>query len=189
MTTDIAPSIMTTEELLSMPDDGIERELIRGQLRERTMTRRNRRHSRSTTDIGTVLKIWLLTQPEPRGEVLSGEAGFILSHDPDTTVGIDVAYISAATAKANPDNAFLIDGIPILAVEILSPTDTHEGISEKVEQYLDVGVRLVWVVDPAFKTVTVYQLGAEPVLFNATQYLEGGRDLPGFRVLVAELFG
>src|SRR6185437_3576351 len=183
------PQTMTTEQLLAIPEDGIERELIGGQLRERTMTRRNRRHSRSNTNIGTVLKVWLLTQPEPRGEVLSGEAGFILTHDPDTTVGIDVAYISAETAKANPENAKLIDGIPVLAVEILSPSDTHEGISEKVAQYLKVGVLLVWVVDPVFRTVTVYQPGIEPVLFNAGQYLEGGKHLPGFRVLVAELFG
>jgi Uma2 family endonuclease len=189
MTTDIAPLTMTTEQLLAIPEDGIERELIRGQLRERTMTRRNRRHSRSTTNIGSVLKVWLLTQPVPRGEVLSGEAGFILTHNPDSTVGIDVAYISAATASANPENATLIDGVPVLAVEILSPSDTHEDITEKVMHYLEVGVLLVWVVDPAFKTVTVYQPGAEPVLFNAEQYLDGGKHLPGFRVLVADLFG
>jgi len=121
--------------------------------------------------------------------VLSGEAGFILTHDPDTTVGIDVAYISAETASANPENATLIDGIPVLAVEsYLLPTPT-KAISEKVAQYLKVGVLLVWVVDPVFKTVTVYQPGTEPVLYNAGQYLEGGRHLPGFRVLVAELFG
>jgi Uma2 family endonuclease len=182
------PRLMTVEELLALPDDGVERDLIFGKLMERPMTRRNRRHSRSNAKFASVLDVWLLTQPEPRGEVLSGEAGFILAHNPDLTVGIDVAYISAETARANPDSAWLVDGIPVLAVEILSPSDTQENISDKIAMYLKVGVPLVWVADPVFKTVIVYQPGAEPVLFNASQYLDGGPRLPGFRVLVADLF-
>jgi Uma2 family endonuclease len=180
---------MTAEQLLALPDDGVDRDLIFGQLRERTMTRCGRRHSRSNTKLAKVLDNWLMTQPAPRGEILTGEAGFILSHNPDSTVGIDVAYISAETVKSNPDGVFLIDGLPILAVEILSPSDTHEDICEKIAMYLKVGVPLIWVADPIFRTITVYQPGTEPVFFNATQFLDGGVHLPGFRVLVAELFG
>jgi hypothetical protein len=42
-----ASSLMTTEELLAIPEDGTDRWLIAGELRERPMTRRNRFHSRT----------------------------------------------------------------------------------------------------------------------------------------------
>ena len=188
MSTVISPTPMTTEEMLALPENGADRELIRGQLREKPMTRRNRRHSRTESRIVTILEIWLGPQPEPRGEVVSGEAGFRLSRDPDSTVGIDVAYVSAEVAAREPDAAYF-EGPPVLAVEILSPSDTLEDIDEKVELYLEMGVAIVWVVHPRFRTVTVYRPGADPVMFSGTQELTAEPHLPGFCVSVDRLFG
>ena len=63
-----------------------------------------------------VLGNWLDTQPEPCGLIVSGEAGFILQRDPDSGVGIDVAYVSAEVAARNPEGAYF-EGPPVLAVE------------------------------------------------------------------------
>jgi Uma2 family endonuclease len=188
MSTIESATLMTTEELLAIPEDGIERELSRGRLRQREMTRRGRRHTRAGANISTFLKNWLSTQPEPRGEVLVGEAGFQLRRNPDTTVGIDVAYISSETAKANPDDAFIIEGVPVLAVEILSPSDKQADVFEKVQDYLDAGVPLVWLAEPVFKTVTVYRPGFEPQMFTSRQELTAEPHLPGFRALVLSIF-
>jgi Uma2 family endonuclease len=181
-------ALMTTEQLLALPDDGVERWLIRGQLREKPMTVRNRWHSRTTIRVGYLLESWRQGQPEPRGSVLGGDAGVRLTRDPDTTVGIDVIYISAELAARNPDETTLIDGVPVLAVEILSPSNTQEAIDEKIEQYLAAGVPLVWIVHPRQRTVTIHRPGEEPELVNVRQELSGEPHLPGFRVAVAELF-
>ena len=189
MTTLSEPVLMTTEQLLAMPEnDGLDRELINGQLRERPMARRNRRHSRTQSNFAKFLGVWRDSQKEPRGEVLSGEAGFRLRRKPDTIVGIDVAYISPETAAANDDGVGLVEGVPVLVVEILSPSDSQEDVLEKVQVYLDCGVPLVWVAEPVFRVVTVYRPGAEPELFNAQQFLDGGTFLPGFHVKVAACF-
>jgi Uma2 family endonuclease len=188
MTLAIEPRLMTTEEFLALPENGVERQLIRGRVKEKPLTRRNRRHSKVEANVAGLLWDWLKRQPEPRGEVLCGEAGFRLSRNPDTTVGIDVAYISPQMSQANPPDVALIDGPPVLAVEILSPSDTHEDISDKVAEYLSKGVQLVWVIDPVFRTVMVYQPNMEPKSFSASQHLDGGPDLQGFRVAVSELF-
>lgn len=111
-----------------------------------------------------------------------------MRRNPDTTVGIDVAYISAELANRTPRDVFLIDGAPVLAVEILSPSDTHEDIVEKIELYLDTGVRVVWIIDPDLRTVTVYRPDAKPVLYNESQEFLGDPDLPGFCMKVTELF-
>jgi Uma2 family endonuclease len=179
---------ITTEELLAMPENGVDRWLIRGQLRERPMTVRNRYHSRTMIRIGRLLEAWLEEQPEPRGEMLCGEAGVILKHDPDTTVGVDVVYISAEVAARQSDDTTLIDGVPTLAVEILSPSDTQEDTHEKISEYLRAGVPLVWIVDPEDRTVRIYRPDARPQLFNEDQELTGDPHLPGFRTPVRRMF-
>ena len=76
-----APKLMTVEEFLALPDDGVERWLIRGQLREKRdtdMTRRNKPHSITEGRVTKILGTWLDTQPQPRGEVVCGEAGLVV---------------------------------------------------------------------------------------------------------------
>ncbi len=182
------PGVMSTEELLALPADGLDRWLIRGQLRERPTTVRNRWHSRILMRIGWLLGNWLDTLPPPRGAILGGEVGCRLARDPDTTVGIDLIYVGQELARHEPPDTTLIDGVPILAVEILSPSDTLEDIDEKVDSYLQAGGALVWVVDPHDQTVLIYRPGVPPTLVNTTQELSGEPHLPGFRVPVARIF-
>jgi Uma2 family endonuclease len=189
MTAGVTAPPLTVADLLAMPEDGVERWLIRGQLREKPMTRRNRFHSRIEARIAQLLGEWLDRQPEPRGEVLAGEAGCLLSRNPDTGVGIDVVYISPEMASRNPGDTTMIDGPPVLAVEILSPNDVLQEIDEKVEALLGAGVALVWVVDPRFRTVRVHRPGGEPEMVNVLQELSAEPHLPGFRVPAARLFG
>ena len=180
--------LLTGEELLALPDDGMERWLIRGQLRERPMSFRNRWHGRVQARIAQLLGNWLDEQPPPRGEILGGDAGFRLYRDPDTVVGIDVAYIPAAVVAQDSDETTLINGCPILAVEILSPSDREEEINEKVDEYLAAGVALVWLVDTHFETIQVHQRGAAPVLYNVDQVISAEPHLPRFSVPVAKIF-
>jgi Uma2 family endonuclease len=186
--------LLTAEDLLAMPDDGVRRWLIQGQLREEgrpgepTMTVRNRWHSRILIRVGFVLEGWLEQQSAPRGQVLGGEAGVRLSRDPESIVGIDVVYVSAEVASRQTDETTLIDGVPVLVVAILSPSTTHEQIHDKLREYRRVGVPLTWVIDPDDRTVRVYRAGARPVLFNDEQELTAEPHLPGFRVAVARLF-
>jgi Uma2 family endonuclease len=189
---------ITTEQLLAMPEDGVERWLIQGQLREKpmtvgqlqgkSMTVHNRAHSHVMAQVARHLGNWVERQPEPHGEVLCGEAGVQLSRDPATTVRIDVAYFSSEVAAQRPQDTTLIEGAPVLAVEILSPNDTVKEINEKIDAYLTAGVALVWVIDPYRRTVKVIRPGTESEMANAGQELSGEPELPGFRVRMAQLF-
>ena len=188
MSTITSTKPMTADELLMLPDDGVDRELIRGELRERPMTRRNRWHGQTEANLSFLLKDWHRQQSAPIGKVYAGEVGCILQRDPDTAVGVDVAFVAAATVARQTDETTMIDGPPLLAVEILSPSDKQEEILDKVGEYLAAGVGLVWVVEPRFRTVTVYRHDAEPELFNVRQELSAEPHLPGFRVSVAAIF-
>jgi Uma2 family endonuclease len=183
-----ASALMTTEELLALPENGTDRWLIAGKLRERPMTKRNRFHSRAMARVCKMLEEWLESQPEPRGEVLVGEAGVILARDPDTTVGIDVTYISAEVMARQTDDSTMVEGIPTLVVEILSPSDTTEDVNKKIDVYLAAKVPIVWIIDPHRQLVTVHQPGKRSQLFNVGDELTAEPHLPGLRVPVERIF-
>jgi Uma2 family endonuclease len=62
--------------------------------------------------------------------------------------------ISAKMAARQSDKTTLIEGVPQLVVEVLSPNDTLDEINEKIDTYLTAGVPLVWIVEPRRRTVT-----------------------------------
>jgi Uma2 family endonuclease len=183
---------MTAEEFLALPDDGTERWLVDGVVREfpreHPLTVRNRFHSIILALVCAELINWLRQQPLPRGQVLGGEAGVRLLRDPDVIVGIDVVYIAPEVVVRQTDETTLIDGVPTLAVEILSPSDTVQEIKDKLALYRRAQVLLVWVIDPYSKTVTVHSATHLPVLFNIDQELSADPHLSGFRVPVSRLF-
>jgi Uma2 family endonuclease len=89
----------------------------------------------------------------------------------------------------NPPQEGYPDVAPDLVVEVLSPHDLFPRVLRKVQQYLKAGVRLVWVVVPEDRSVTVYRSGQEPVILAEGETLSGGDVLPGFQCAVARLFG
>ena len=54
--------------------------------------------------------------------------------------------------------------------------------------YLDAGTRLVWVVEPRGRTVTVYRSREEIRILTSEQEIDAGEVLPGFRTRVSEFF-
>jgi len=187
---------VTERDLLNMPNDGKRRWLIGDTLKvwdtqefpDCGMTVRNRFHSQVMMAIGCDLEIWRRTQPEPRGVVIGGEAGVRLPGDPPVTVGVDVAYVSPDVMIHQSEKTTLVEGVPTLIVEILSPNDTVENLNETVDIYTKAGVPMFWFVNPHDRTVKVYRQGEEPILVNVKQELSGDPLLPGFRVPVSRLF-
>ena len=187
---------LTTEDLLAMPDGGVERWLIRGELREKspeepgaTMTARDRHHCKTTTAIGGELRQWNKSRPKPWGAVYTGEAGVKLKGVSGTTLGVDVVYAPPeVVAVQSDDETTLLDGVPTLCVEIVSPNDTVEQLNEKRSEYLAAGVPLVWVVDPYDRSVRVYRPDAKAVTYEDDETLPEHPAMPGFAPRVADLF-
>lgn len=77
--------------------------------------------------------------------------------------------------------------VPDLAVEVLSPNDSFSETQEKVTAYLRDGVKLIWVVDPIRKRVTVYQ-GDRFTTLTEADTLNGGEVVEGFELELKTLF-
>jgi Uma2 family endonuclease len=188
---------MTTDELLAMPDDGVERWIIKGELREsyineesreHGMTLRNRHHSRLMIRIGGLIDEWLMKQRRPHGWVVGGEAAIRLASKPETTVCVDVAYVPPEVMAAQTGDSTVIVGAPSLVVEVLSPSDTQKNIAEKVKCYLMNGVKHVWVVDPDLQTVAIYRPKETPVIAGKDGVLTAEPEMPGLQIELAKVF-
>jgi Uma2 family endonuclease len=104
-------------------------------------------------------------------------------------VGIDVAYFERAPIVDVKGLGRFYDGPPIIAVEILSGSDTHEDVVARIRTFLEAGVRQVWVADPDLRTMTVHCSDTEPKMYAAGATFVAEPDLPGFSCSVEQFFG
>jgi Uma2 family endonuclease len=73
-------------------------------------------------------------------------------------------------------------------VEVLSPNDIAYEVDAKVREYLAAGVRLVWVINPDGRTVTIHRPQGPGTVLHEQDELAGETVLPGFRCRIADLF-
>ena len=121
------------------------------------------------------------------GRTYAAETGFVLDEVRQRVLGPDVAFVRRERVTQQPRRGFF-RGAPDLAVEVRSPSQSHQEMATKANGYLAAGTRLVWVVDLDSRTVTVYRPDRAPAELASEGYLDGYDVLPGFRVAVAAIF-
>ena len=117
------------------------------------------------------------------GRVYTSDTGFQIG---DRVLMPDIAFVSSARLPEDRHKAFSIP--PDLAVEVVSRTDIQYRVTEKAFAYLNAGVRLVWVIDPVGKTVTVYRSETDIKTLTYDDTLSGEDVVEGFSCQVATLF-
>ena len=176
MTIAASRPLLTADDLLKLPDDGKRYELVRGELV--CMAAATLRSSIIGAKVAT--RLTLFVEQHPIGECGISEGGFKLAPNPDIVRVPDVWFVRAERVPAGgfPDGIW--EGFPDLAVEVLSPTDRPLAVAQKVQEYLDAGTRLVWVLDPDARAAAVYRPGHVPVFLDENGILDGEDVLSGF---------
>lgn len=120
------------------------------------------------------------------GVVVAAETGFILAGK--TFRGADSAFIGNEKLQefGYPEGFF--PAAPDIAVETASPGNSSEELLTKVDEYLNAGSRLVWVLNPKRRMAFVYRPNDVISVLRETDFLDGEDVLPGFRLSLAELF-
>ena len=98
----------------------------------------------------------------------------------------DVAFVSSTRLDGDENKGFPIP--PDLAIEVISPTDVQTRVVEKAFAYLNAGTRLVWILEPRSKTVTVYRSEEDIALLQYEDTLTGEDVVPGFTCPISQLF-
>ncbi len=175
---------MTAEELLRYRHEPYRQELIDGILYE--MEPPGAEHGAVAALIG-----WALTahvKDRGLGVTFLGDAGFLLSSDPDTVRGPDVAFVSGERIPAGGIPKGYWSGPPDLAVEVVSPNDRHTAVEGKALHWLAAGARAVLVVDPPRRTATVYRARDDIRVLHADEHVDLGDVVPGWSPRIGDFF-
>jgi len=120
--------------------------------------------------------------------IVAGEAGMIRLASGQIRIP-DVSFLSwESMPNRRIPREPIADLAPDLAVDVLSPSNTPQEMANKIREFFESGVRLVWIVEPRARTVAVYTRADRCVTLTADQTLDGGDVLPGFTLPLQELF-
>jgi Uma2 family endonuclease len=179
MATTIRP-VATEADLLQTPDDGRKHELVDGQMR---VSPAGSRHGRVCMRLGA--RIQSFVEEHRLGDAFDSSTGFRL---PGGNVRLpDVAFVAKGRFPGEQVPEGFSDVPPDLAVEVLSPDDRSRDVLDKVGEYLQAGVSLVWVIDPRHRTAAVYRSTTDVRQLGPNDLLDGEGVLPGFQCRVADV--
>jgi Uma2 family endonuclease len=175
--------VMTAEELLLFDLPGKSTELVRGRLivREPPGTYHGQVAAKLLVLIGHHVYANSL------GVVCSQDTGFKIASDPDTVRAADVAFVSKGRQHMIPKSGYA-ELAPDFVVEVISPGDRPGEILTKVGDWLDAGVRLVWVIDPIRRDARTYRADGSQGAVESDGALDGEDVVPGFSCRLADCF-
>ena len=170
----------TEADLWEHSAKGLRCELVDGEIR--AMSPAGGRHGNICIRIAVLLGTHV--RDRALGVVFDSSTGFRL---PNGNVRApDVAFVASERMETIPVG--FVPLAPDLAIEVQSPGDNQRELLDKVGEYLQAGTRLVWVVDPEARTVTVYRSATDVRCLQHDEELDGGDVLPAFRCRPADLF-
>ena len=176
--------ILTADEFWELPEEeGYRLELSRGRVVREPAP--GMRHGQVAGRL--YRRLWRHVEREGRGLVFFDTA-FALTADLRTVRVPDVAFLSQDRIPEGGLSDRFGEGAPDLAVEVVSPSNRASEIQRKALEYLDAGARLVWVVDPAERTVAVYRSRSDIRILGDQDVLEGDPVISDLRMPVGELF-
>ena len=170
---------LTDEELLRTPSDGLKYERVDGELRG---SPGGGVHGAVSVRLATALGMFVKEQR--LGYVVGGRTGYRWpgrhSDRPDNVRCPDLSFVALGRFPDEQLPEGYPELAPDLAVEVLSPLDRARDVFEKVGEYLDVGTRLVWVIDPQARNAAVYRSMTNVRTIGEADVLDGEDVVPGF---------
>ncbi len=178
----VPKSSYTPEDLLAMQNAG-GYDLVGGQLYERIS-------GFDTSMIALIVNGRLMAHvvANKLGWVAQSDGGLQIFNDAPMKVRFaDGAFVSRARSPHRPGDGHLRVA-PDLVIEVVSPNDVASEIDVKAAEYLNAGVRLIWVVYPETRAVNIFRPGGQDSRLTEGETLSGEDIVPGFELPVAEIF-
>ncbi|HIK10570.1 MAG TPA: Uma2 family endonuclease [Oscillatoriaceae cyanobacterium M33_DOE_052] len=69
---------------------------------------------------------------------------------------------------------------PDFVIELRSPTDSLKTLQDKMQEYLENGAQLGWLIDPQTRTITIYRPQQNPETISNPTTVSGENILPQF---------
>jgi Uma2 family endonuclease len=133
-------------------------------------------------------EVYVWNRQSGRGKSFDSSTGFSLPSGSDRSP--DLAWIPIEKWEALDPSVRqgFLPLCPDFVVEILSPTDSWIQTQAKMQEYMDNGCRLGWLLDPKAKRVMIYRQGQAPELVENPETLSGEDVLPGFTLPIRKIW-
>lgn len=183
MATDILTSGITPEQFAALTDRK-NFELVEGRLVARRMG-----NKASWVAFRLAMRLHDFVKQHKLGWVFCGDTGFRLDPGrPNTVRKPDVSFVRMGRLPGEEPSDAYDQLAPDLAIESVSPNDTVRELEEKLEEYIDSGVRLIWVIHPELQSIKVYRPDGSITQLKSSEELSGEEVVPGFACKIADLF-
>jgi Uma2 family endonuclease len=138
------------------------------------------------TDLIVQLANW--NRQTKLGEVFDSSTGYKLPKGANRSPDVSWIQQERWDALTAEQKSKFIPLAPDFALELMSPTDYLVNTQAKMQEYLDNGVKLGWLINPQAKQVEIYRLGQDVELLDSPSSISGEKILPGFVLDLADIF-
>ncbi len=138
------------------------------------------------SEINFQLRLW--AKKDKRGKVGESSTGFVLPNG--ATISPDASWVRKERIEkftAIQRQKFL-PLCPDFVIELRSPSDTLKSGQEKMEEYIENGAKLGWLIDPKNRQVSIYRANGEIEILNNPQTVSGEDLLKGFELDLREIW-
>jgi Uma2 family endonuclease len=122
------------------------------------------------------------------GEVFDSSAGFTLPNGATRSPDTSWVLSSRWNALSPQQQASFAPIAPDFVIELRSSSDTLLGLQEKMQEYVEQGVRLGLLIDRKNRKVHVYRPGCEPEILENPEMVGCDPELPGFGLKMAKIW-
>lgn len=125
-------------------------------------------------------QLWMWALRDGTGTVTDSSGGFNLPNG--ATRAPDAAWVRRERLEnlTTEQKQRFLPLCPDFVIELRSPSDSLLAVQEKMEEYIENGARLGWLLDASNKRCYVYRPGSETERFEGATGLSGEPELPGF---------
>ena len=145
-----------------------------------------RKNRRLTQQIG----IW--TDRDGTGEAFDSSTIFVLPNGARRSPDVSWVALNKWNSLTQKQKEGFPPIVPDFVIELVSPSDLknqrYEDLQAKMQEYLDNGVKLGWLIEPKAKTVEIHRQGKPVEILNNPKTLSGENVLSGFVLDLSKIF-
>ncbi|MDA0674560.1 MAG: Uma2 family endonuclease [Cyanobacteria bacterium] len=137
-------------------------------------------------NLAVQLGIW--AEQDGTGLGFDSSAGFTLPNG--ATRSPDAAWIKTDrwNTLTEAEKGSFAPICPDFVIELRSASDTLMGLKAKMQEYIDNGVSLGWLIDRKSRSVYIYRPNQDPAVLENPDQVNGDPDLPGFCLSMAKIW-
>jgi Uma2 family endonuclease len=142
--------------------------------------------SRRNADVTMQLHQWNKTHR--LGIVFDSSGGFKLPNGADRSPDAAWVALKRWNGLTSQQREKFLPLCPDFVIELKSPSDSLKTLREKMQEYIDNGAQLGWLLNPQKKQVEVYRPNQAPETLPSPTTLSGDPILPGFTLDLSDIF-